>query len=169
MRKLRKLLLAAIAIVGFNVAAQAQEVAHINVSELIPAMPESKTAKAELEKLQTKYQKEMETMQNDFQTKLKKYQAEAPTAGDAVNDTRGKEMQDMEERIKMFVQNAQQEMGKKELALSEPILTKAQQAIHKIARAKGYKYVMDSTLGSGVILADGPDLMADVKKELKIN
>mgnify|MGYP000984631626 FL=1 len=169
MRKLRSLFFAAIAVVGFNVAAQAQEVAHINVSELIPLMPESKTAKTELEKLQEKYKKEMETMQNDFQTKLKKYQAEAPTAGDAVNETRGKEMQDMEQRIQLFVQNAQQEMGKKELALSEPILTKAQQAIHKVARAKGYKYVMDSSIGSGVILADGPDLMADVKKELKIN
>lgn len=169
MRKLRNLFLAAIAVVSFNVTAQAQEVAHINVSELIPAMPESKTAKTELEKLQEKYKKEMETMQNDFQTKLKKYQAEAPTAGDAVNETRGKEMQDMEQRIQLFVQNAQQEMGKKELALSEPILTKAQQAIHKVARAKGYKYVMDSTIGGGVIMADGPDLMADVKKELKIN
>ena len=169
MRKLRNLFLVAIAVVGFNVTAQAQEVAHINVSELIPLMPESKTAKTELEKLQEKYKKEMETMQNDFQTKLKKYQAEAPTAGDAVNETRGKEMQDMEQRIQLFVQNAQQEMGKKELALSEPILTKAQQAIHKVARAKGYKYVMDSTIGGGVILADGPDLMAEVKKELKIN
>ena len=169
MRKLRNLFLAAIAVVGFNVAAQAQEVAHINVSELIPLMPESKTAKTELEKLQEKYKKEMETMQNDFQTKLKKYQAEAPTAGDAVNETRSKEMQDMEQRIQLFVQNAQQEMGKKELALSEPILTKAQQAIHKVARAKGHKYVMDSTIGSGVIMADGPDLMVDVKKELKIN
>ncbi len=169
MRKLRNLFLAAVAIVGFNVTAQAQDIAHINVSELIPAMPESKTAKTELEKLQDKYKKEMETMQNDFQTKLKKYQAEAATAGDAVNETRSKEMQDMEQRIQLFVQNAQQEMGKKELALSEPILTKAQQAIHKVARAKGYKYVMDSSIGSGVILADGPDLMADVKKELKIN
>lgn len=169
MRKLRKLFLAAIMVVGFNVAAQAQEIAHINVTELIPAMPESKTAKEELTKMQTKYQKEMETMQNDFQTKLKKYQAEAPTAGDAVNETRGKEMQDMEQRAQLFAQNAEQEMRKKELALSEPIYTKAQQAIHKVARAKGFKYVMDSSIGAGVILADGTDLMADVKKELKIN
>ncbi len=169
MRKLRKLFLAAIMVVGFNVAAQAQEVAHINVSDLIPVMPESKTAKDELTKLQEKYKKEMETMQNDFQTKLKKYQSESATAGDALNETRGKEMQEMEQRIYLFQQNAQQEMEKKQLALTEPILTKAQQAIHKVARAKGYKYVLDSSIGSGVILADGPDLMADVKKELKIN
>ncbi|WKW46459.1 OmpH family outer membrane protein [Myroides sp. JBRI-B21084] len=168
MRKLKKLFLAALMVVGFNVAAQAQEVAHINVSELIPLMPESKTAKDELTKLQDKYKKELETMQKDFQTKGQKYQSEAATAGDALNQTRMKEMQEMEERIGMFAQNAQQEMAKKEMALSEPILTKAQQAIHKVARAKGYKYVLDSTIGSGVILADGPNLMAEVKKELKI-
>lgn len=169
MRKLKKLFLAAIMIVGFNLSTQAQEVAHINISELIPAMPESKAAQAELTKMQEKFKGEMETMQKDFETKLKKYQAEAATAGDALNETRGKEMEEMQQRFQMFQENARQELGKKELALSEPILTKAQQAIHKVARAKGYKYVFDSSIGSGVILADGPDLMADVKKELKLN
>jgi len=169
MRKLRKLFLAAIMVVGFNVAAQAQEVAHINVSELIPLMPESKAAKDELTKLQEKYKKEIETMQKDYQTKGQKYQGEAATAGDAVNETRMKEMQDMETRINSFMQNAQQELGKKEMDLTQPILTKAQQAIHKVARAKGYKFVLDSTIGGGVIMADGPNLLADVKKELKIN
>lgn len=169
MRKLRKLFLAAIMVLGFNVAAQAQEVAHINVSELIPLMPESKAAKDELTKLQEKYKKEIETMQKDYQTKGQKYQSEAATAGDAVNQTRMEEMKGMEERLYLFQQNAQQELGKKELALTEPILTKAQQAIHKVARAKGYKFVLDSTIGGGVIMADGPNLLADVKKELKIN
>ena len=169
MRNLRKLFLAAIMVVGFNVAAQAQEVAHINVSELIPLMPESKTAKDELTKMQDKLKKELETMQKDYQTKGQKYQTEAATAGDALNETRMKEMQEMENRMYLFQQNAEQELSKKQLTLTEPILTKAQQAIHKVARAKGYKYVLDSTVGSGVILADGPNLMADVKKELKIN
>jgi len=169
MRKLRKLFLAAILAVGLNFTAQAQEVAHINVSELIPLMPESKAAKDELTKLQEKYKKEIETMQKDYQTKGQKYQAEAATAGDAVNETRMKEMQDMENRINLFMQNAQQELGKKEMDLTQPILTKAQQAIHKVARAKGYKFVLDSTIGGGVIMADGPNLLADVKKELKIN
>lgn len=169
MRKLRKLFLAAIMVVGFTATSQAQEIAHINVSELIPAMPESKTAKDELTKLQEKYRKEAETMQKDFETKYKKYEAEAPTAGDALNETRSKEMGEMQQRFQLFQQNAEQEMRKKELALTEPILTKAQQAIHKVARAKGYKYVLDSSIGGGVLLADGPNILADVKKELKIN
>ena len=41
-------------------------------------------------------------------------------------------------------------------------------AIQKVARAKGFKYVLDSTTGTGLILADGYDLMADVKKDLGI-
>lgn len=169
MKKLRKLFLAAIMLVGFNVTTQAQEVSHVDVSELISAMPESKAAKDELTKLQEKYKKEIETMQKDYQTKGQKYQGEAATAGDAVNETRMKEMQDMENRINSFMQNAQQELQKKELALGQPIMLKAQQAIQKVARAKGHKYVLDSSMGSGIILADGPNLMADVKKELKIN
>lgn len=168
MRNLRKLFLAVIMIVGMNMA-QAQEVAHINVSELIPAMPESKAAQDELTKMQEKLKADLQKMQNEYMEKAEKYQKEAPTAGDALNETRMKELQDMEQRLYMFQQNAQQELGKKELDLSEPILTKAKQAIQKVARAKGYKYVLDSTIGSGVIMADGPDILTDVKKELKIN
>ena len=40
------------------------------------------------------------------------------------------------------------------------------QSLDKVAKAKGYQYVLDSSTGSGVLLADGPDLLADVKKEL---
>jgi outer membrane protein len=45
-------------------------------------------------------------------------------------------------------------------------MEKAQAAIQKVARAKGIQYVLDSTTGSGVLLADGTDLLVDVKKEL---
>lgn len=169
MRKLRNLFLVAIAVVGFNVAAQAQEVAHINVSELIPAMPESKAAKTELEKKSSTLDASYKTMVTEYQTKVNKYQGEAATAGDAVNDTRGREVQDMQERIMLFEKNAEKELGEKQLALMKPIMDKAHAAIQKVARAKGAKYVLDSSLGAGVLMADGIDLMADVKKELKMN
>ena len=40
--------------------------------------------------------------------------------------------------------------------------------MQKVARAKGYEYVLDSTTGTGIIMADGYDLMNDVKAELGI-
>src|SRR5690554_3485180 len=126
MRNLRKLFLAVIMIVGMNVA-QAQEVAHINISELIPAMPESKAAQDELTKMQEKLRADLQKMQNEYMQKAESYQKEAATAGDALNETRAKELQDMEQRLYMFQQNAQQDLEKKELSLTEPIFTKAQQ------------------------------------------
>ena len=45
-------------------------------------------------------------------------------------------------------------------------MEKAQKAIQKVAKAKGVNYVLDATTGSGVLFAEGIDLLADVKKEL---
>jgi len=59
-------------------------------------------------------------------------------------------------------------MQEKELALLKPITEKAKAAILKVARAQGFQYVLDSTQGGGVIMADGKNLLDDVKKELGI-
>ena len=60
------------------------------------------------------------------------------------------------------------DLDQKRVDLYTPVLEKARTAIQKVARAQGIQYVLDSTQGSGVILADGTDLMAEVKKELGI-
>jgi len=75
-------------------------------------------------------------------------------------------MQDMGGRIQQYRENATKELQQKELDLIKPIMEKAQAAIKKVAKAKGFQYVLDSTTGSGVLVADGTDLLADVKKEL---
>ena len=45
-------------------------------------------------------------------------------------------------------------------------LEKAKAAIEKVSRAQGYDYILDASQGSGLIVSDGKDLKADVKKEL---
>jgi outer membrane protein len=50
--------------------------------------------------------------------------------------------------------------------LIKPIMEKAQAAIKKVAKEKGFNYVLDSTIGNGVLVADGTDILADVKKSL---
>jgi outer membrane protein len=54
------------------------------------------------------------------------------------------------------------------MTLLKPITEKAKSAILKVARAQGIHYVLDSTQGGGVIMADGKNLLDDVKKELGI-
>lgn len=165
MKQLKTLAIAIVLFIGTQVSAQSK-VAHIDVQALMTTMPEMKTAQDQMKKIQETYDKDYKNMVTEYQTKLQKYEQEAPTAGDALNETRSKEMQDMGSRIQQFEQTAKKELGQKELDLIKPIMEKAQKAIQKVAKAKGVNYVLDATTGSGVLFAEGIDLLTDVKKEL---
>ena len=165
MKQLKTLVIALVLFVGTQMSAQTK-VAHIDVQALMTNMPEMKAAQSQLEKIKENYDKEYKTMVQEYQTKLQKYEQEAPTAGEAVNEARSKEMQEMGGRIQQFQQSVQTDLGKKEMDLLKPILEKAQKAIQKVAAAKGFNYVLDATNGGGVLVANGTDLLADVKKEL---
>ena len=169
MRKLKSLVIAAALFLGVNATVNAQtKVAHVNLSELIPLMPELKSASEQLKKLGEGFEKDYNAMTAEYRTKAEKYSAEAATAGDATNEIRGKELQDLEARIMKFQQSAQSELAKKEAELQAPIIEKARVAIQKVAKAKGYDLVLDSTPGSGVLMATNGDILNDVKAELKI-
>ncbi len=165
MKKIKILLL--ILCMTFSFASNAQsKVAHINSTELVSSMPEMEEAKAELEKLAKTYENDIQTMAAELQSKVKQYDTEASAQTDEENARRLQEVQGMEQSIRQYQNQAQQELQKKEFDLIKPISEKAQAAIIKVAKAQGFDYVLDSTGGQGVILADGKDLLEDVKKEL---
>ena len=165
MRKIKILLLILCVTISFAVNSQSK-VAHINSTELVSSMPEMNEAKAELEKLAKTYENDIQTMAAELQSKVKQYDTEASTQTDEENARRLQEVQGMEQSIRQYQNQAQQELQKKEFDLLKPITEKAQAAIVKVAKAQGFDYVLDSTQGQGVILADGKNLIEDVKREL---
>lgn len=167
MKQMKSLLIAAILFVGMSQAASAQaKVAHINVMDLMSTMPDKKAADAQLEKLTKTYDNDYNAMVTEFRNKVTQYEKEAATVTEAVNETRSKEVQDMQKRIQEYQQSASKELQQKQEDIYKPIIDKARAAISKVAKAKGYQYVLDASQGSGVLVHDGPDLLADVKKEL---
>ncbi len=166
MRKLKSIIVVALVVLGTQFTTAQAKVAHIDVSVLMNESPQMKAAETQINKLKETYNKEYETMVQEFQTKRAKYEQEAPTAGDALNETRSKEMQDMAQRIQQYQQTISSELEKKQVEILKPIMEKATAAIQKVGREKGYSYVIDSSQGSGIMLADGPNLLDDVKKEL---
>jgi outer membrane protein len=106
-------------------------------------------------------------MATELDNKIKQYQAEVDTKTEEENQTRAQEVQSMEASIRQYQQQAQQDLQTKQADLMKPITEKAREAILKVGRAQGFDYVLDSAAGI-TILADGKDLLADVKKELGI-
>jgi outer membrane protein len=164
MKQIKTLLIAAIIFVSGNQAINAQaKTAHVEVSLLMSKMPAMLEAQKQLEKLSGTYDVEYKGMVEEYQNKLKKYEQEAPTVTDVVNETRSKEVQDMQKRIVDYRDNAQKELQQKEQDITKPIIEKVKASIQKVGKAKGFQYVLNA---EGLLLADGPNLTTDVMKDL---
>ena len=169
MKQFKTILFAAVLSLGVLGFTQAQsKVSHINSTDLIQAMPEMKSAQAQMEKLGKTYEADIKAMATELDNKIRQYDSEAATQTDAENAKRAQELQTMENNIRQYQAQAQRDLQQKELDLLQPITEKAKDAILKVAKAQGYQYVLDSSQGNGVIMADGKDLLDDVKKELGI-
>jgi len=164
MKQLKSFLIAAIMFAGTSFTMNAQvKIAHVDVNEITSKMPAMLDAQKQLEKLSATYDSEYKTMAEEYQNKLKKYDQEASTVTEAVNQTRQTEVQDLVKRISDYRENAQKELQKKEADLVKPIIEKIKKSIAKVGKEKGYQYVLNV---ADLLLSEGPDLTADVKKDL---
>jgi outer membrane protein len=164
MKQFKTLLIAAILFIGATQISNAQtKVAHVDVADIMGKMPAILDANKQLQTLGTTYDTDYKKMVEEYQAKLKKYEAESATVTEAVNQERQKEVQDMQKRIVDFRDNAQKELQNKESEIMKPIMEKVKASISKVGKAKGFQYVLDS---STLLLADGTNITVDVKKDL---
>lgn len=167
MKQIKTLLIAATLFFGATSFTNAQsKVAHINTTDLIQAMPDMKVAQADMERIGKTYQSDIEAMKLELKTKTERFEAEATTKTQEENEKRYVEVQTDQQSMQQYAANAQQQLQKKEMDLLKPITEKAKAAILKVAKAQGFDYVLDSSPQGGVIMAEGKDLLADVKREL---
>ena len=142
---------------------------HINMQELVALMSERDSAVIKLQNYAKELEETMQGMQQEFNTNLQTYQQKNATWTAAILEAKTKELEEMQQRLQMFDQNAQQEMSQLQQSLFAPVFEKANKALETIATAGGYTYVFD--LSTGAILFKGAasnDLLPEVKKELGI-
>ncbi len=151
-----------------NAQATATKVAHIASQDLVEIMPKAKAAEKQLRNLAKTYEAELVNMDKALQTKSQEAQQNAPNRTDEENQRILEQIQSDRKKIEDFYTNSQKSLSQKRTDLLKPVYEEAREAIFKVARAKGFDYVLDSTTGTGVIMADGYDLMPDVKKALGI-
>jgi outer membrane protein len=164
MRQIKTLLIATLFTLGACQTINAQaKTAHVDVTEIMSKMPAMLDAQKQLEKISATYDADYKKMAEEFKAKLAKYDAEAATVSEAMNGERQKEVTDMQKRIQEFGQNAQKEVQQKQEDITKPIYEKVRASIQKVGKAKGFQYVLD---GSTLLLADGPNITDDVKKDL---
>ncbi|MDA8957119.1 OmpH family outer membrane protein, partial [bacterium] len=146
--------------------ANAQKVGHIDFEKLVAEMPETKTLKLDMEKLGKTYQDEILGMEKELESTRKKYIAESNTQTQGTNDKRAQELQAQNAKVEQARRFAYQDMQKKQNDGLQPIIEKAQKAIDEVAAAKGVLYVLDASVGKGLLVKKGQDIFNAVKAKL---
>ncbi|MEJ6793183.1 MAG: OmpH family outer membrane protein [Lacinutrix sp.] len=169
MKQIKTLLIAATLFFAATSLTNAQsKVAHINTGELIQLMPEMIAANGDLQKIAETVQADIQAMQLEIKKKSEQYNAESQSKTDEENEKRFYEVEGNKKDMRDYAVNADNELKDKRMKLYEPIFKQAKAAILKVGKAQGFDYVLDSTEGGGLLMADGKNLLEDVKKELGI-
>ena len=147
--------------------ASAQKFGHINTQELFAQMPEVAQVKLKMDTIQSQYENQLASMNEEFQRKVQDYQAQEATMADAIKQIRQQELQEMQQRIQLFYQTAEQDIQKKQQELLAPVHEKLAKAIKAVGERENYTYIFDSA-AMVHIGADAIDATPSVKKELGI-
>jgi outer membrane protein len=164
MRTLKTIVIALVLSFGLMATTNAQsKIAHINSQEFVQNLPSYQSVMTELDQREKTYRKEIDDLLKEAQKTNERYQREAATKTEEENQKRAMELQEMQQSIMEYRQTASEDLQKKQEELMRPVLERARQVIQDVAREKGYDYVLDSSLGAGVLMADGYNLMDDAK------
>ena len=152
-----------------NVSAQAKlKIAHLNSADLMQVMPGKDTAQKIIETYAASLEEELKTMYTEYQNKAKIFQESQATMSQLVQQSKLKELQDLENRIKMFDEQAQEDLQAKQEELLKPLIDKAKAGIAEVAKENGYSYVFDTSVGALLYQEDSDDILPLVKKKLNI-
>jgi outer membrane protein len=152
-----------------STAAFAQvKLGHINSSELVGMMPETKLADDSLKRFTEDLNGQLQTMLGELQTKYGDFQSKQASWSEAIREYRAKEIQDLQTNIDNFQQRAQQDIAKRKEDLYGPIFEKAEKAIKEVAKEGKYSYIFDASAGALLYQQDSDDIMEAVKKKLNL-
>jgi len=164
----RKLAILLVLMLGsFGLYAQSTlKFGHINSTQLLSQMPDTKAADSSLQKFGASLESQLKTMSAEYQGKIADFKSKEGSMADPIREAKIKEISDLEERIQSFQESAQSSMQKKKEELYTPILKKAEEAINSIAKEKGYSYIFDSSAGTLLFAQESDDIMSLVKGKL---
>ena len=146
----------------------ALKIGHVDITEIMAALPQRDSAAAVLQKetkeMQTTYD-EMTTIYNKL---LDDYEKQKSTFSEIIRKNKETELLDKEKRLKEFEENASSSLQKRNSELIQPILNKVLKAIDKVATDNGFTYILDVSKGSVVYTSkDSQNINPLVMKVLK--
>lgn len=161
----------AIAVLMFSapVLANAQKIGHVNVDSVLKIWPKYQAVVDSLTRYQINAQKIAEGM--GMQILAKRHEIDSMKGKDTplIQQLRATQLAQLEGTYEQYITLAGEEVQMIQMQLVDTLYKELNAAIAKVAKAKGYTYVLDSSKGGQVMYANpADDIFLAVLAELKI-
>lgn len=161
----RSILIAAVFGVAFSATALAAgKYAVVDMQKVILSVPEGKTARANLEKEIKKKEKELKKEKGELDKLNKAWKEQAPLLSESARLKKQQEFQQKFISLRNKEMSFQNEIKQKELRATQSIAVKVTKLVDKIAKAKGYEMVFESSSSGLIYLKNPVDITSDVVK-----
>ncbi len=134
-------------------------IGYTNLELVLSYLPEAQQVEQQLRTYEKKVIEQLNIKQSYLQTKIEEY-TELKQTGKltpAQEEERRKELMRLDEEIKRFQEESEQNYLKKKAELLQPIVEKLQKAIDELAAAEGYDYILNNSNSTGVaFILHGP-------------
>lgn len=165
---MKKIMLMALAVLICTAASAQQKFAHVNFQELIQLMPETASARDQIEAASKEAQETYQDMVNEFQNKYTQFEQKRATWTPAVLESKQKELSQIQNSIQEFEQAFQMDLQTLQNNLMAPIQQKAQETVNTLAKANGVIYVFDAASLLYFDASQSIDLTPEARKALNI-
>jgi outer membrane protein len=126
-----------------------QKIGYAESDYILSQLPEFKKVDSELKTHGTQLENQMRAKYEDYQSKVKAYQALPATTPEAIKVDKERELAAIQENIEKFKQDAQTSYQKKTADLMDPVYKKIGKAIEDVAKENGFSFIINPQITNG--------------------
>jgi outer membrane protein len=142
---IKKILFLLACVLPLTVLAQDIKVGYYNRVNLIQSMPEYTEATKKIDQLAMDYEKEISLIQEEYNKKGSEYIAGRDTMPEAIRLRREAEIQDLDNRLRSFVEDSRNNLSKQQQDLITPITRKVEVAVQAVGKDNNFLLIFDTS------------------------
>ena len=147
-----------LAVSAGGVSAQAgPKIGYVNSAAIYAEAPGAEAAQAEFEQQMTTYRQEVQRLGEELQTMVAEHQQQHESLSAEVRETREAAIREKDGAYRQRVAQLENEAGRRQQQLVEPIMQQIRDVIETLRRDGGYAVIFDVGPRYNIIAAD-PDL-----------
>ncbi|MDE7402112.1 MAG: OmpH family outer membrane protein [Muribaculaceae bacterium] len=141
---LKKIILAvALALPFIGANAQTLKVGLVDTNALIQALPDTQEATAKVQAASKQYEEQRNKLMEEGQRLVDEFQKLGDDTLPAIRERKARDIQDQEQKIQSFLQNAEQDLQRMHNELMAPVVQKIRDAVESVGKEGNYSMIQN--------------------------